>query len=539
MIFRDGSLHESNYHLADTEACHLNRKAGGRLFLVIMLPLFILAMLSILFVTPYGVGTSPDSVSYINGARYLAAGNGVGVMERLLTLPMTHRPPLYSILLASVGMTGVDVMVGARWLQAILFAANLFLFGWLAYRASGRLWLAAAGAFLLLASAVMLIIHAHAWSEGLFLFLSLLTVVILERHLEEEGGWKTLALAAIVTGLACLTRYAGLPLIAMGSLGVLLFGCYSFWRRVGGALVFGALSVLPLALWLARNQFVVGTATNRTFAFHPIGRRHLWQALYTASGWLQIPSEAPDVLRIVLWLAIGAAAGGLIYWRSRRRKRMASIPAFIWLFAIFVALYTLFLLMSISFLDANTPLDDRILSPVYVSGLLLIIFLAGEAIRMAGDSRRVAVSAVVGVPLALLAVAYVTHSASWVTESRAQGLGYSSPQWQQSPLIAEVYSLPADTIIYSNAPEVIELLAKRPATPLPRQMEAMTQTENADYEQEVAAMKETLEGGEGVVVFFNVLDRPVMTTEELHRNVSLHALAQVPDGVIYGADNRK
>ena len=42
--------------------------------------------------------------------------------------------------------------------------------------------------------------------------------------------------------------------------------------------------------------------------------------------------------------------------------------------AVFIAVYAVFLIISISFVDANTPLDDRILSPAYAAGVVILLY---------------------------------------------------------------------------------------------------------------------------------------------------------------------
>lgn len=510
-----------------------------RSFIILLIFIAFIGIIALLFATRWGIGTTPDSVGYVTAARNLLQGRS---MSGIAGAPVVQWPPFYPLSLSLVGLFGIDPLSGAHIVQALLYGANVLLAGYLLRRYSGLFWFAAVGTLLLAASSVMLRIHAHAWSEPLFILLGLLGMVLVAHYID-EGRPLHLVGAALLVGLAALTRYVGVTLIGTAVLGLLFFRRSPLRKNLIGALVFGILTVAPLVLWMGRALFATGSAAGREIAFHPIGRDHFWHAMYTFSSWLHIADLTPGIVWVGVWFALIAGAVAILWLRRRKQRRTLGdsvpIPTLIKLLALFIVNYGIFLTLSISFLDANTPLDDRILAPVFVSGLLLVMFLAGEAITLAGNNYKTTASLLVGVPLALLAAAHLAHGASWAAASHAQGLGYSSPQWQQSSLLAEVRSLPAETVIYSNAPEVIELLAERPATPLPRQMEAMTQSENADYHEEVAVIKETVEGEEGVIVFFDVLDRPVMTTEELHRHLSLQALAHVEDGAIYGARNRK
>lgn len=506
------------------------------LFLLFSLLVGLIGILALLIATRWGIGTTPDSVGYVKAARNILQGRSAG---GIADATVTQWPPLYPLVLSVSGLFGVSPLSGARFVHLLLYSANVMLVGYLLFRVSHRLWIAAFGLVLLASSGVMLSIHAHAWSEPLFLFLAFLGLVVLARFLEKGGALKLLG-ASLLVGLACLTRYVGVTLIGAAALGILIFWRSPLRQRMVSAFGFCVLSAAPLVLWIAPNLLATGSTAGREIAFHPVNRDHFWHAAYTFSSWLRIADMTPGFVWISMWSAILVGAIGIIWLRRRRQQNVAAesrpVPQLLTLLVLFVVNYGLFLLFSISFLDANTPLDDRILSPVFVSGLILAVFLAGEVIRLADDKYRVAASALVGVSLFLLATAYLAHGVSWVSASRSQGLGYSSPRWQQSPLVAEAQLLPVGTVIYSNAPEVIELLAARPATALPRRVEAMTQTENTDYDTEVSVLEETVQSGEGVIVFFTVLDRPVMTIEELRQRISLEPIVQVTDGAIYRAD---
>ena len=88
----------------------------------------------LLYATPEGLGLSDDSIAYIAGARSML--NGEGYREAWLASngPVTHFPPGFSSILALIGVSGLDPVRGARFLNALLFGASSFLLGIIGWR---------------------------------------------------------------------------------------------------------------------------------------------------------------------------------------------------------------------------------------------------------------------------------------------------------------------------------------------------------------------------------------------------------------------
>src|ERR1044071_8289230 len=65
--------------------------------------------------TRYGPGLINDSIAYVAGARGILAGKGYSEVWLASDLePITHYPPLFSLILAFVGLLGIDPLAGAR-----------------------------------------------------------------------------------------------------------------------------------------------------------------------------------------------------------------------------------------------------------------------------------------------------------------------------------------------------------------------------------------------------------------------------------------
>lgn len=525
-------------------------KPSDRAIYALILGLALTGFVVVLIATRWGIGASPDSVRYLVGARNLLAGDGFSMPAADGSYQaITHFPPLYSMVLYLTGSIGVELMEGARWVNGLLFALNILLVGILLYqlirrRASNAAWLAVLGALCMLVAPLMLEIHVMAWSEAFYLLLSLSGLMLLAGYLDHAR--KALLLAsAILTGLSLLTRYAGLAVLATGIFGLLLFGDQSFRKRLVDCAIFTVISAVPMALWLLRNLNSTGSATSRELAFHPAGKEHALQALTTLSSWFLVPETAPGAIKLLL---LGIIAAGLLamFYASRGGAADPSIHApsrpnrpvenIIKLLVAYIFVYVAFLIVSISFIDANTPLDGRILSPIFVCGLILLIYgLALWIVHM--NASRLVVYGLVATGVVLLA-GYLLRDIPLVTEGFQQGIGFNSLGWRGSGTVARLSDLPANQVLYTNVPEVIYLYTSRGAASLPRKEILTTQQPNTAYGEEMERARDALARGEAAVVYFTIPARSSPAEEsELVDALGLCLLARTGDGAIFVGDN--
>jgi hypothetical protein len=129
--------------------------------------------------TPFGLGLNTDSVYYVNGARNILSGDGFtrtsgeGILKFI-----THFPPLFSLVLAFVGIGGLDPLRGGRLVIILLYGANSLLFAWLVWKLTRISWLAVVGAFLMVFSSVSLRTSSWLMSEPLYIFLMLISYLL-------------------------------------------------------------------------------------------------------------------------------------------------------------------------------------------------------------------------------------------------------------------------------------------------------------------------------------------------------------------------
>jgi Dolichyl-phosphate-mannose-protein mannosyltransferase len=514
---------------------------------VALLALALLGFISVLITTRWGAGTSPDSVVYIAGSRNLAAGHGFStVLESGEVQAITYHAPFYSDMLALLDLGGLDPLQGARWLNALLFAGNILLVGFLLqellpYETAEACLAPVIGAGLILFPAMMVEIHSMAWSESLFIFLSLSGFWALSRFLNGQST-RYLIGSAILVALAFLSRYIGIVLVVAGGLSILLFSERSLRRRLADGLLFALISAGPMGLWLLRNALAGGTATGRELLFHSINRQQLGLAVTTLGSWVLIPESSSALVKALPYLALGLVIAAVVFIKHiqyqhrsewARWVTLSALPRLIRIILVFIPLYLAFLLVSLSFLDANTPLDSRIFSPIYVTGVILAIYFLTEGLKWLRWPAVVRY-ALISISFILL-VGLAKPSLDFVLSSYTNGIGFTSRWWRESPTLAALTSYPTHLVVYTNAPEALYLYTQRASRAMPKKFESANQRPNEAYNNELMELKAQIINRKAIIVYFDSTIRPTLPgRHEIEETLELDVLEQTADGVIYG-----
>ena len=449
----------------------------------------------------WGIGISFDSAHYVGAARSLAAGKGF----RFNGAPFSHWPPLYPVLLAAAGITGLAPAEAARAFAILLYAGNTVLIAVGAYRLAARSAPAgiAAGA-LFLSSPEMLHIHTMAWSEPPFLLLALVTLLLLPKRDARSERWA-LAVAVCVAA-AALTRFVGLALLPPCLLCLWGSPWQDLRKRAALAIGFTVAAAGSLGLWLLYERAAGHGAADRALVFH-----------------------APPMAALIL-PAAAIFAAVMAARQLRSEERGPQFLADLWLPA-FLASYCTLVFVSMCFLDALTPLDARILSPVLIFGGLYLCAVIRPL--FATRSRLLWRRAVLGVAAAAACV----RSGAVVQLAKQgydDGYGYSGRAWAGSPTLAWIDRLPSDTVLISNSPELIAYRTPRIARPLPRKYEPMSRIPNAALEEDTRELVRAVKRG-ALVVFFPANPHPyLLSSDDMEHKYGLPVRKRLPDAIIYG-----
>lgn len=503
------------------------------LYPIFLFVAFIFPFLFLLWSTPLGIGVSPDSVTYIDTARNLLSGKGLQSGD----MPLTHFPPMYPIALAVSGLWGSDPLPGARWLHAILFGLNALLIGVITYWSTTKSIVGSLISILFfISSAQIFDLHTWAWSEPAFLFLSFSALFLIALYISRPGKWLLLG-ASLFAAAAITTRYIGLALIPAIMGIILLFGEKGFRDRIKDSLILLVVAILPVAIWFLRNLFVTQSATDRTLAIHPIRFTHIESLVTTLYNfWIPISCSDCSVISLIVFLFAGSLVlVGYLFVMREELRRKASLEFVVQtLMLLFSISYVLFLFASISFADARTPLDSRILSPVYISGAIFVISVIRQtALRLSKDGIW---KGFLVISLLLIAINWgsTISSANYL---RDRGKGYTSLPWRNSESIAFIKTLPEDSIIYSNGADAIRFLAQRETKTLPLRLDPGTQAPNPDFVTELETMGDDLIQNRAWILYLDRLTwrSYFLTQDELKNNLDFNRLSEMrlQDGTVY------
>lgn len=504
----------------------------------------IAGVVSLLRSTPYGLGLISDTVAYVNGAENIAKGNGYTITSGSGGYkPITGFPPLLSILLAPFSFLRLDVLKSARILIAVLFGLDIILTGLLVQRISRSLIFSLMGALLLAVSDILLEVYALLLSEPLFITLMLAAFLLFSFYFDDRRS-RWLVLSGLMLGLAALARLPGIWVL--GSVILTCFMLETDWlylfapssalaprRSVSQRLqVFGKsisrplreslfiLSAsLPLILVWVIYTFTLNTGLgNRSLIWHPIPFTTFIEGFKNLLSWMA-PKSLIDIQpfwgRLLSLFSLLLLPGLMVYlvWQVRRRfirspsetgvngATAASVSL-----ATHILVYMIFMVLTISVIDASEPLNSRLLSVIYIP--LIIIFASSLSWVWRSLSRFNGVSwmgarVLFGAFCLGLVFTSLTDGLAAVEQLSREGLGYANRNIVGSEAIADIRAMPPLSI-YSNNSDEILLMTGKPATIIPTPFNPMTTLARPDYMSDVNDLRQRVLQGEALLVLFDM-----------------------------------
>lgn len=482
---------------------------------VALLLISAIGFILVLLATPEGAGLSDDSIAYVAGARSIVAGHGYREAWLASNQPVTHFPPAFPAALAFFGFLGIDPLHAARYVNAFLFFLSAGLLGILAWRMTPSLTagLVIAGLFVLCSD--LLQVHAMAMSEPLFIFVSLLSFWMFDLYFERDHHWLWLVACATLVGIAYLTRYSGLALLA--TFVVALFILHKTWRQKFTSIGIFIAATLPWIFgWALRNQLVADNATNRTFMWHPLTSENLTIGLQTVAdafipvhAWRREILKQPFIIETLLVLILGAVLVWLVSraWQylsgkpplslipsTRAKEGQGAGEVISFTTALYIFAYLASIIASMLMFDAATKFRLRILAPTFVSVLIMLIYFG---IWLRNKNRPLVV---------VLTIVFLAFSAykqlNTINEWAKGGFGYASFKWYDAKAMDFLNELPEDVRIYTDEPAAVYLYTGRGNYVLPDRFDSATALPREGFENSLTQMRNEILDGKAVLAIF-------------------------------------
>ena len=406
----------------------------------------------------YGSGLSVDSAAYVSVARQLLAGHGFALFDGA---PLVEFPPLYPLVLAAVaGLAGLDPLEIARFGNALLAGVLAALCAWWGMRmAEGKRLLPALTALAVPLSIPIFHTSIMVWSEPLFSVLVLGALFALERVVS-GGGVRSWGALTALSAAACLTRYAGVGLVAAALPVLLVGGSGSARRRLLRGVGYAALALLPLGLWCLRNHALTGTIFGRRAPSSVTLEENAGRAIHTVLAWAlpeRVIGREPLLAAFAVVVLALVVLSGPRLWRLVMERAPALAPL-----ALFAAAWGLLLVLT-STLAAYDPIGDRLLSAAYAPIALLALWAVSAIASSSGSgiaSRLTRWSSIGLLGAWVLYAGSIVGRDTWKAVREGAG-GFNSRVWRTSPTLAAARRRLARATgpIYSNMPEALYLLA--------------------------------------------------------------------------------
>lgn len=482
------------------------------------------------WITAQGPGVSPDSVTYIEVARNLLAGNGFVIDGKAIT----HYPPVYPLLIAAVDWLHPGNTIQAARLVAVFFySTNLVLVGFAVYLCTEYSIAAASCAMLaFLSSAQILSVHSMGWSEAPFVAFWLSSFILFSLHITNPSQ-RLLVLASSMAGLAAATRYVGVVLFPTIAVAFFLTDKRALKFKLRDVIIFFVVAVLPFICWSLRNILTGSSVTDRNIAFHPIIITHLKYFFITIINFIA-PIKFYFILYIsyVLMFIIIFILSAIKIIKYAERKIGIIFIKFCLLFSI---LYALLIFISISFFDAHTPIDERILLPIIISIIILMFIFIW--------SKNIANNRFVSDRLFFLSIIFIIFNmlpfVATAIDIHKNGTGYTSLYWKNLSIMKNIAPLSVDKVIYSNGNDIIHFLTEQKTVMIPAKISAGTMQLHKDYQIKIGKMIQECNEGKAIIVYFNAIGWRwyLPSVEEIDSSGVLPVLIKNEDGVIYGTRN--
>lgn len=478
----------------------------------------------ILFTRHGGIGLSPDGVVYSSVAENIKTH---GVLRDYSQKTIVNFPVLYPVILSSISfLTGVKPLLFAPVLNAFLFAIVIYLCGIMMERfVSPSKWNKVLVLSCIVLSPCLLEVFSMLWSETFFILWLLLFIILLRNYFRKHELPALLA-TAVVAGLAAVTRYAGITVVATGGLLLLLDTRLPLPKKIGHLFLYAVTSPALLLINLARNYTVSATLMGmREKAIRALAE-NMHDAGAACCDWLPfLAGHYAWAIALIVILIVFF----FILWARQRYSRTQN-ESYEHIACTFFLVYILFMLITAS-TSRYEQLNSRLLSPLFIPLLWGTSSWMVPVIRKQNALKRKWIMGL-GI-LAFISFQYnqlKTDYETWDGVKDAGIPGYTEDEWKLSETVQYVqkntFLFSNGYSVYSDADDAIYFFTGKPSYLLPHK----------DFPAEVSTL---LNNPHCYVVWFNIGENTDLVGLDFITNVKkMRLFKQFSDGAIYVSDAR-
>jgi hypothetical protein len=276
------------------------------------------------------------------------------------------------------------------------------------------------------------------------------------------------------------------------------------------------------SIWFIYTYLKFKTLSNRSIKLHPPTIEQIEIALAEIGKWY-----LPDFLKLDDKIYITLGVSLIIYiFRSIILKGTQGIKNnkinqdyIILIYAIFSLIYLCFILMSVTLIDVATPLDNRILSPIFISMAICLIKELSEKINQHYIKYFLLLY------VAVMSIASLIDLKHWSMLSRYNGIELSSKEHKIKEIKKLIKECDKNTKITSDKPWEFDMYTKAKIDWLPRKYDMTSGVINKSYKQQIRDLNTVY----SIIIIKDLKSEYIFEINELNKYKQIYSDA---DGIL-------
>lgn len=394
----------------------------------------------------YGIGLSPDSITYLKQADGISNEGFAFILNN----PSATFPPFYPAMLSFVSILfNTDRLVAARWFNIVLIFIFSFLSLLLCRKLTKNLLILLVFALFIVFSRPVNLVFSFAWSEPLFIF-----IILLITFAVEKTTYKRVILSGVLTSFAILTRYAGVTIVPAVCLYIFIQKS-EISEKIKKCFCYATLPTLTYILYLVRNYCFTGTFMGKRASSITGFISNCDRAISTVVLWLS------NSYYFIIFAAFFVLGAFIWNYRYELKKYVLDSPQIIKFSVCYFLIYFIFITVT-STTTAYDLINDRLMSPVFLSVFLLVVYFIIFGFNLQSNNK---------IPKYIILAIFVICFIFSFTKTTLKDInfrknngagGYNTVFWHENELINYFKQFDGNIsqTVYSNAPSSFFLIDK-------------------------------------------------------------------------------